>query len=164
MPPRGMSTPRNTRAARRNGKLGGRPPKPVDGLQVIKLASEGLTQEEVAASLDVSSHVISSRFRDQYKKGCQLRTASLRRKQTKRALAGSDTMLIWLGKQDLGQADKVDVDAKLRGAFIETHKRLEELTDEQLDQLEALLEGPKVVKAAPIAPGVPALPPGEPEK
>ena len=93
-----------------------------------------------------------------------MRTASLRRKQTKRALAGSDTMLIWLGKQDLGQADKVDVDAKLRGAFIETHKRLEELTDEQLDQLEALLEGPKVVKAAPNAPGVPALPPGEPEK
>jgi hypothetical protein len=35
---------------------------------------------------------------------------SLRRKQVERALAGSDTMLIWLGKQRLGQNEKTETD------------------------------------------------------
>lgn len=38
--------------------------------------------------------------------------ASLRRAQWKAAQDGNPTMLVWLGKQMLGQRDKVDVDNK----------------------------------------------------
>ena len=37
--------------------------------------------------------------------------ATLRRLQWQRAHAGSDTMLIWLGKQMLGQRDKAELEA-----------------------------------------------------
>ena len=36
--------------------------------------------------------------------------ASLRRQQWKAAMSGNPTMLVWLGKQMLGQRDKQDVD------------------------------------------------------
>ena len=48
--------------------------------------------------------------------------ATLRRLQWQRANGGSDTMLIWLGKQMLGQKDKVETEATnthhVSGAFV----------------------------------------------
>ena len=48
--------------------------------------------------------------------------ATLRRLQWQRANGGADTMLIWLGKQMLGQKDKVETEAinthHVSGAFV----------------------------------------------
>lgn len=50
----------------------------------------------------------------------------LRRKQFDTAMGGDKTMLIWLGKQYLGQADKTESSGELR---IKTEK---DLTDDEL--------------------------------
>ncbi len=119
-------------ATKRNRRRGGRPLKPVDPLRVTKLASEGLSEAEIAATLDCSVEVIKTRFSYECERGRLLLTGALRRKQTARALAGSDRMLIWLGRNLLGQTDKVDVDAKLRAQAIVHDERLDKLTlDEQ---------------------------------
>ena len=46
------------------------------------------------------------------KKGFESGKASLRRKQYEVAMGGNCTMLVWLGKQYLGQTDKIDASVK----------------------------------------------------
>lgn len=86
-----------------------RTPKPIDPDQVKKLASIGLSNAEIGAVLDCSPDTIERRFKGIMKAGREHRNASLRRKQFEVAIAGNPTMLIWLGKQFLGQADKSEV-------------------------------------------------------
>jgi hypothetical protein len=68
-----------------------------------------LTQAEIADVFDVSLSVISERFRTEITRARAHWKLSLRRAQWKRAKAGSDAMLIHLGKSELGQTYKLDV-------------------------------------------------------
>lgn len=88
---------------------GGRPLKDIDPKQVVALAKIGCTNVEIAEALDCSHDTLETRFSVQLKKGRAHVRQSLRRRQLARAEAGSDTMLIWLGKQLLGQKDKSEV-------------------------------------------------------
>lgn len=72
------------------------------------LAGIGCTMIEIALISGLSVDTLERRFAEVIEKGRADRRASLRRKQTELALAGDRTMLIWLGKQDLGQTDKSD--------------------------------------------------------
>ena len=85
----------------------GRKPKPIDPDQVKKLASIGLSNAEIGAVIDCSPDTIERRFKGMMKAGREHRNASVRRKQFEVAIAGNPTMLIWLGKQYLGQSDKI---------------------------------------------------------
>jgi hypothetical protein len=87
----------------------GRPLTPIDAEQVFKLGRLGLTQAEIADVFNVSPSVISERFRTEITRARAHWKLSLRRAQWKRAKAGSDAMLIHLGKSELGQTYKVDV-------------------------------------------------------
>ncbi len=87
----------------------GRPLKDIDGEMVRKLARLGCTQEEIAARLECARTVISERFRQEFNLGKAQSKTSLRYHQWKRATAGSDAMLIHLGKTYLDQKDRVDV-------------------------------------------------------
>jgi hypothetical protein len=86
-----------------------RPPKPINQDQLKKLAAIGLSNAEVAAVLDCSPDTIERRYHNLLEWGREHRNASLRRKQFEVAMSGHPTMLIWLGKQFLGQADKQEV-------------------------------------------------------
>lgn len=86
-----------------------RPLKPIDPKQVELLAGCGCTIDEIAAKLDCSATTIETRFHAEYKKGKEAGRSSLRGKQFERAMKGSDVMLIWLGKQLLGQRDKLEL-------------------------------------------------------
>jgi hypothetical protein len=86
----------------------GRPLIPIDENQVEKLASIMCTMNEIAAFFGCSVDTIENRFSDVIKTGREKGTASLRRMQYQAAEKGNTAMLIWLGKQYLGQADKVD--------------------------------------------------------
>ena len=88
-----------------------RPRKNVDPKRVIELAAKGHTMEEIAAFEDCSIRTLQTRFRTQCEKGRTLAAAQIRRKQFEKALAGNGdtTMLIWLGKQYLGQRDRQDL-------------------------------------------------------
>lgn len=82
-----------------------RPRKTVDALAVIQLASKGLTQEEIAASLNICVDTLTDRFPEELKKGKFLCNSSLRKKQYDVAMHGSVPMLMWLGKNRLDQKD-----------------------------------------------------------
>jgi len=85
-----------------------RPRKTIDPLKVIELARKSLTVEEIAATLNVSADTLARRFAEQIARGRELCNASLRKRQFQRAMAGSDKMLIHLGKNRLGQKDTVE--------------------------------------------------------
>jgi len=87
----------------------GRPPIDVDEAKLKQLASMGLAEGEMAAILECSIDTLQRRYRKEIDAGWELRNASLRRKQYEvAAVGGNPTMLIFLGKQYLGQKDKME--------------------------------------------------------
>lgn len=72
---------------------------------MLSLAQVGCTDEEIASHLDCSPDTLTRRYADLLKKGRAQLRMSLRRAQVKKALAGDNTMLIWLGKILLGQKE-----------------------------------------------------------
>lgn len=85
-----------------------RPKKTIDVELLKSLASIHCTTEEMADILKVSKDTLERRFAATIKAAKSSGKASLRRTQWKLAQEGSTSMAIWLGKQLLGQADKVD--------------------------------------------------------
>lgn len=83
-----------------------RPYKEINCEQVRKLAAIGCTDVEIGNIVGCSHDTLTKRFRAELDDGRANGKASLRRKQWEVALSGNVTMLIWLGKQVLGQADK----------------------------------------------------------
>ena len=92
-------------------KKPGRPPKDVREREVRNLAKVGCTDDEIAALLDCGETTIKRRFGPALKRGRAEARVSLRREQFQLALAGNVTMLIWLGKQLLGQKNDPNGDA-----------------------------------------------------
>ncbi len=86
----------------------GRTAKPIDVATIKKLAQIGSTTEEVGFVLGVSKDTIERRFMKVMNEGRANLRMSIRRGQYKKALEGNPTMLIWLGKQLLGQKDHVE--------------------------------------------------------
>ncbi len=87
-----------------------RPKLDIDATEVYSLAKLHCTNEEIAAFFGCSTDTIERRFAGQLAKGKAEGKLSLRRMQWRRAEKGSDTMLIFLGKQYLGQADKTETE------------------------------------------------------
>jgi hypothetical protein len=98
--------------------LGGRPRKGIDLELVEKLGQIHCTDEEIAAIVGVSVETMTRRKRDDPAFATMLATAraagrgSLRRMQWQAASAGSIPMMIFLGKNLLGQRDKFDEEPK----------------------------------------------------
>lgn len=84
----------------------GRPLAKVDPAVVQALARIHCTYPEIAAVVGCSEDTLHRRFAGIIEKGKEEGRASLRRMQFKAAEGGSATMMIWLGKQHLGQADE----------------------------------------------------------
>ena len=84
-----------------------RPKKIIDYELVEKLANIQCTMVEIANVLEVSLSRLEKdkEFIRVYKKGMEKGKMSLRRKQWKAVEDGSVTMMIWLGKQYLGQVE-----------------------------------------------------------
>lgn len=85
---------------------GGRPPKEIAEEDVRKLGQMMCTNEEVAAFFGVSKDTIENRFSAVLKEAREVGKTSLRRFQYLAAQRGNTAMLIWLGKQFLGQSEK----------------------------------------------------------
>lgn len=87
-----------------------RPKKIIDDNLVLKLASIGCTMNEISAVVEASVDTLERRFAETIKKGRDMGRSTLRRYQWQNAEKGNVTMQIWLGKQMLGQTDKVVID------------------------------------------------------
>lgn len=88
----------------------GRPKLKLDYSLIEKLALVHCTQEEIASVLDISVRTLQrdKEFCRIYKRGLDEGRRSLRRFQFASAANGNVTMQIWLGKQYLGQKDKIE--------------------------------------------------------
>jgi hypothetical protein len=92
--------------------VGGRPG--VTGISITmleKYAEIGCTQKEMADLFSVSErtmvrYMAKPEYRMAKQRGNARANVSLRKKQLDMALNGDRTMLIWLGKQRLGQAER----------------------------------------------------------
>lgn len=102
-----------------------RPRTKIDVAQLEKLAAIHCTNEEIAAVLGCSSDTLTRRFAEHIKKGKANGRASLRRQQWALAQNNNATMLIWLGKQLLGQTDK---NVEIVHVNPDQSNRIEELT------------------------------------
>ena len=89
-------------------KKGGRPKKELDIEIIQKLASIMCTNVEIAQVVGCHPDTLADNFSEYLKKGREEGKISLRRLQWTKAQNGNTTMLIWLGKQWLGQKDKIE--------------------------------------------------------
>ena len=72
---------------------------------VYKLANIGCSDREIARWFDMDENTLRYNFHDILEKGREDLKHSLRRAQLKLALSGNAVMLIWLGKNILGQQE-----------------------------------------------------------
>lgn len=114
----------------------GRPQKPVDARMVKDAIAHGNTVDDAAKILGVSKDTLERRFSAEIELGRAEMRSSLRKKQYEMAIAGNVGMLVWLGKNLLGQAEKVEHTGR-DGGPIQTLD-LSRLSDRELEDLERL--------------------------
>lgn len=82
--------------------------KNIEEITIQKLSSYGLTNKEIAEALGYDDNTLKRNFEIFLIKGRANLKERLKRKQISVAMQGNVTMLIWLGKQYLGQAEKIE--------------------------------------------------------
>lgn len=88
-----------------DGVAVGRDKKVVPPEEVYKLAQIGCKNQEIADWFGIDENTLTYNFSEEIRKGKESLKQSLRRAQIKLALSGNATMLIWLGKNILGQSE-----------------------------------------------------------
>ena len=88
------------------GIVVGRDKKVIPPEEVFKLANIGCKDKEIADWFGIDSNTLRYNFSVELLKGRESLKHSLRRAQISVALNGNPTLLIWLGKQMLGQSDQ----------------------------------------------------------
>lgn len=127
----------------------GRPRKEINLKILANLCRINCTKEEIASVLEVSQDTLDRRVLDLfkvdfatfYKRYQGTGKVSLRRLQWKSAKNGNVAMQIWLGKQYLGQAEKIEAAGPpdtppLRVVFGDVPPRL--IDEDQQDNLEIM--------------------------
>ena len=125
-----------------------RPRKEINWEEFDKLCGLHATQEEIANWFSVSVDTIDRAvkrehkvgFAEYYRQKATVGKISLRRKQFELAQSGDRTMLIWLGKQHLGQSEKMEqkIDMHLQQEL----ERLMKLSESELmEMLKAIVPG-----------------------
>ena len=96
----------------------GRPKKEIDWERLDSMCEIQCTGEEISAILGISKDTLDRAIKAKH--GCTFAAyfaekrspgkESLRRRQYRAAMDGDKTMLVWLGKQWLGQTDKIQTE------------------------------------------------------
>jgi hypothetical protein len=86
-----------------------RPKKPVDGRLVRQLAALMCSAKDIATAVGCSVDTLERRFSDETAKGRAEGRTTLRRRQWEAAMSGNAALLIFLGKNLLGQTDRTDI-------------------------------------------------------
>lgn len=96
---------RKTGTKQVEGVVCGRDKRVVPPEEVYRLAQIGCKDTEIADWFGLSESTLRYNFNAELIKGRESLKQSLRQAQIKYALAGNATLLIWLGKNLLGQSD-----------------------------------------------------------
>lgn len=104
--------PKELVTAEIQGVCVGRDKKIIPPNEVFKLAAIGCKDKEIADWFGIKEDTLRYNFSDELLTGRENMKQSLRRAQLTLALSGNAVMLIWLGKNLLGQTDNpVDTDS-----------------------------------------------------
>ena len=87
----------------------GRPRLELDERQIHELASFNCSLDEIAAVMNCDVKTLTSNYSQVIEKARGTGKQSLKRKQWEVAMSGNVTMLIWLGKIQLGQREQTEV-------------------------------------------------------
>lgn len=108
--------------------------KIIDPKEVERLAGMGCKNSEIALWLDIDDSTLQYNFKKELIKGRSNLNQSLRMAQIKYALNGSVPLLIWLGKNLLGQKDTIEIeqepDIKPEDIDNRIHTLLKKINDE----------------------------------
>ena len=115
---------------------GGRPQHQLDYVTLDKLCGIMCTKEEIASLMEIDEDTLHNAlvrdghggFSVYYKNKSANGKMSLRRVQYQAAIEGNTTMLVWLGKQHLGQVDKQEIKSDVHVAV----KDIREMSDDEL--------------------------------
>jgi hypothetical protein len=121
----------------------GRPEIPVDENVVRRLAQAGVPVTDISHIVGLSRTRLYERFGTLLDKSAAEGSVSLRIKQHALALNGNVTMLVWLGKNRLGQTDKQEVggpNGQRQSIEIHTPMSQAERDAEMKEMLRALFE------------------------
>lgn len=120
----------------------GRPPKAktINRAFVLELASKGHSIEEISEMAGVAKSTLRGSCLTELMRGRLMCGASLRAKQFELAMNGNATMLIFLGKQILGQHDRQEVSGINGGPITYEKTDLAKLSDSELADLERIVE------------------------
>jgi len=129
------------------GKRGPRPTE-INWKEFDTLCAVQCTLEEISLFFGLSEDTIERAvvrqwnipFAEYYAEKRRLGFVSLRRKQYQLAIKGNVTMLVWLGKNLLGQADRQELSGRFGGPIQYERTDLTRLSDAELAQLEELVE------------------------
>ena len=110
---------------------------PVPPDEVELMAQIGSTDREIAEHFGINDQTLRYNFTDYLAKGRSQLKQRLRQKQLQVAFEGNPTMLIFLGKNYLGQADTPQHSADTR-VLPFTDDELDEIKDDIQDELEEL--------------------------
>ena len=105
-PKRDPNKPRKEGEKTVTGVVVGRDKKVIPPEEVYKLAQIGCKDKEIAEWFGIDSNTLRYNFSVELLKGRESLKHSLRRAQINVALNGNPTMLIWLGKNLLGQSEQ----------------------------------------------------------
>ena len=93
----------------------------IDTTEVQQLAEYGCSQREIADFFGCDESLISKSYSSFITKGKAVLKKKLRKAQIDLALKGNATMLVWLGKQMLGQTEKQEITTMELPKGFETH-------------------------------------------
>jgi len=111
------------------------PPKALqlmDSLGQIRCTIEEIAAALTAAGWPVSKNTLKRHYGTHIKELREAGRSSLRRAQWTAALKGNATMLIWLGKQELGQADRHELTGKDGGPIRTVAKQVMVIGDRRI--------------------------------
>lgn len=125
----------------------GRPKKHIDQQDFEKLCSIHATKEEMLGWFDVGETTLedwvkmtySANFSEVLKRKSAHGKISLRRQQLQLAMKGNPTMLIWMGKQLLGQRDykSIELQADVTTTNVENDSQK---ARERLERIKKMME------------------------
>ena len=121
-------------------KTRGRPKLDIDSDKVEMLASFGCSTVEIAKLHNCDEHTIRKRFRSELECGRESMKIKLRQLQWKQAENGNTSLLIFLGKQYLGQSDRNELElvGNLEGILKECGYEDSPIAKKSIKQSEAL--------------------------
>ena len=127
-------------------KKRGSPKLDIDAEKVEMLASFGCSTVEIAKLHNCDEQTIRTRFKPELERGRESMKIKLRQLQWKTAEQGSNAMLIFLGKQYLGQSDRNELElvGNLEGLLKECGYEDSPIEKKSIKQTEAL-ESPRIL-------------------